>query len=289
MSPVMGWLPWKIALAAAIPLLVMGVLWRPAGRHGRTAAEFAREAALVLGLYGLWTLAGRLSLMHVDGAMSRGMSIWRLEGELGLPSEAGVQRLFLGHDLLVRAFNQYYEWVHVPALIVFLIWLFLRHRDRYPTWRTSLAVLTGVCLVIQLVPVAPPRMFGGLGFVDTGNAFGESVYGPLGSPGPAQLAAVPSLHVGWAVLIGWSVVTVSSHPWRWWALAHPLLTTVVVVVTANHWWLDGIVAIGLLVAIRIAMPYAYALARVLRGIPGRSEVAPGAVLMPSESLEPPST
>lgn len=285
----MGWLPWRYAIAAAIPLLVIGVLWRPAGRQWRTATAFAREAALVLGLYALWALLGQLSLVQVDGAMDRGMSIWRLEQDLGLPSEVDVQQLFLGHDLIIRACNQFYALAHVPALIVFLIWLFLRHRDRYPTWRTSLALLTGACLLIQFVPVAPPRMFGGLGFVDTANTFGESVYGPLGSPGPAQLSAMPSLHVGWAVLISWAVVIVSSSRWRWWVLAHPIVTILVVVVTANHWWLDGIVAIGLLVAIRVAIPSAHALARATRGALRPSEVAPGAALMAGETLEPPGT
>jgi hypothetical protein len=247
----MGWLLWKDALVAATLLLLVGVLWRPAGARARNAAALAREAALVLGLYALWNFAGQLSLMHLDGAMSRGEAIWRLEASLGLPSEADVQGLLLGHDLLIRACNLLYAWVHVPALIVFLIWLFLRHRDRYPSWRASLALLTVACFLIQLVPVAPPRMFEHLGFIDTGTEFGQSVYPALGAPGPGQLSAMPSLHIGWAVLIGWAVVAVSSHPWRWWALAHPVLTFAIVVLTANHWWLDGIVAVALLVVIRI--------------------------------------
>ena len=285
----MGWLPWKHAIAAAIPLLVIGLAWRPAGRRWRAIAAFCREAALVLGLYALWALLGQLSLMQVDGAMDRGLAIWHFEQDIGLPSEVDMQKLILGHDLVVRACNQFYALVHVPALIVFLVWLFFRHRDRYPTWRTSLALLTAACLLIQFVPVAPPRLFRGLGFVDTANAFGESVYGPLGSPGPAQLSAMPSVHVGWAVLIGWAVVSVSSSRWRWWVLAHPVVTILVVVVTANHWWLDGIVAIAILVAIRAAIPAAHALGRTVRGDLRPTEATSGAALMTSEALEPPGT
>jgi hypothetical protein len=285
----MGWLPWKHAIAAAIPLLVIGLAWHPAGRRWRAIAAFCREAALVLGLYALWALLGQLSLMQVDGAMDRGLAIWHFEQDIGLPSEVDMQKLILGHDLVVRACNQFYALVHVPALIVFLVWLFFRHRDRYPTWRTSLALLTAACLLIQFVPVAPPRLFRGLGFVDTANAFGESVYGPLGSPGPAQLSAMPSVHVGWAVLIGWAVVGVSSSRWRWWVLAHPVVTILVVVVTANHWWLDGIVAIAILVAIRAAIPAAHALGRTVRGDLRPTEAASGAALMTGEALEPPGT
>ncbi len=63
--------------------------------------------------------------------------------------------------------------------------LFLRHRDHYPTWRTSLALLTLACVVIQLVPTAPPRLFPELGILDTGRLYGDSVYGALQDPGPA--------------------------------------------------------------------------------------------------------
>ena len=285
----MGWLPWRDAIAAAIALLAIGVAWRPAGRRRRALAAFAREAALVLGLYALWALLGQLSLMQVDGAMDRGLAIWHFEQDVGLPSEVDMQKVILGHDLIVRACNQFYALVHVPALIVFLIWLFFRHRDRYPTWRTSLALLTGACFLIQLVPVAPPRMFGDLGFVDTANAFGESVYGPLGSPGPAQLSAMPSVHVGWAVLIGWAVMSVTTSRWRWWVLAHPVVTILVVVVTANHWWLDGVVAIAILAAIRAAVPATHALARIVRGALRPAKVAPGAALASARPLEPPAT
>jgi hypothetical protein len=58
---------------------------------------------------------------------------------------------------------------------------------------------------------------------------------------------MPSVHVGWAVLIAWAVIKVSPSPWRWWIVLHPILTTWFVVATANHFWLDGVVAIALLV------------------------------------------
>jgi PAP2 superfamily len=87
-----------------------------------------------------------------------------------------------------------------------------------------------------------------LGFVDTGRLYGQSVYTQLGRGASDQLSAMPSVHIGWAVLVGLVVVTVSTSRWRWLVLAHPILTAVVVVVTANHWWLDGVVAVALLAA-----------------------------------------
>ena len=70
--------------------------------------------------------------------------------------------------------------------------------------------------------------------------YGQSVY----SNGFAvdQLSAMPSVHVAWAVVVGWYAVQVSTSRWRWIAVGHTAATVFCVVATANHWWLDGIVA-----------------------------------------------
>jgi hypothetical protein len=83
-----------------------------------------------------------------------------------------------------------------------------------------------------------------------------------------QLSAMPSIHVGWAVLVAMVVVATARSRWRWLALAYPALTTLAVVVTANHFWLDGIAAAALLalaiVAQRAAGPAYRALAGAAR-------------------------
>ena len=90
-------------------------------------------------------------------------------------------------------------------------------------------------------------MFDDLGFVDTAVRYGQSVYGAVGSGFADQLSAMPSVHVGWAVLIAAYVIKISPSPWRWLVLVHTTLTILIVTVTANHWWLDGIVAVMLFV------------------------------------------
>jgi len=243
-------------MLAAIGLSLCSVVLRPGRDAGDdptlrirgAVAPFAREIALVLGLYSLWRIAGQLSVVHTQGAERRGLDIWHLEQALHLPSELTLQRAVLPHAWLVQVANVYYAVVHVPALIAMLVWLFVRHRDRYPAVRNALALLTGACLLIQLVPVMPPRLVPSLGFVDTGHFYGQSVYTQLGRGASDQLSAMPSVHVGWAVLVGLVVITASTSRWRWLVLAHPIATALVVVVTANHWWLDGIVAVGLLAA-----------------------------------------
>lgn len=241
------WLPWQPAVLAALALVALVVATR--GWPSSLVAvgrAFAGEIALVLGLYALWQIAGQLSVMRVDGAMARGTSLWNVERTLHLPSELSLQQVLLDHPLLIQLCNGYYAIAHVPAVIAVLIWAFVWHRDRYPQLRNVLALLTGACLLIQLVPVAPPRLLPGLGFVDSGHLYGQSVYTAVGTGVSDQLSAMPSVHIGWAVLVAVAVVLIGTSPWRWLVVAHPVLTFVVVAATGNHWWLDGVGAIVVL-------------------------------------------
>jgi hypothetical protein len=176
------------------------------------------------------------------------MWVWRVERDLYWPSEAWLQRLILHNRLLVETSNIFYAGVHVPALGVFLVWLFVRHRSRFAHYRDALAVLTLLCLLAYLVPVAPPRLLPKLGMVDTGLLYHQSVYGRPGTGIADQLSAMPSVHMAWSLFIAVTVIQVSRSRWRWLIVAHPILTMLVVVVTANHFWLDGVAAAGLLVA-----------------------------------------
>lgn len=238
-------LSWQQAAVLGAALAALAVVLRyGGGERMRRLAPFAAESCLIAALYALWQLAGELAVTATDGAFARGRWIERIEGDWHLPAESSVQHLILGHPLLTQAANLYYATMHFSVLFVFLLWLFVRHRERYPAIRTTLALTTLVCLLVQLIPVAPPRLLGG--YVDTAEQYGQSVYS-LGL-GADQFSAMPSVHVAWAVLIGWYAVRVGRGRWRWLALAHPVLTGFVVVATANHFWLDGIVAVAVLAA-----------------------------------------
>lgn len=241
------WLPWDIALVLAGVLFGIGWATRSSSLPGwLSAASF--EASLVAVLYASWQIAGRWSLGYVDGATERAEWLWEVERAVHLPSEQWIQSLILPHSWLVKASNIYYGGAHVPLMGVFLVWLFFAHRDRYPRWRRVLALTTAGCLVIQLLPVAPPRFIDSTGMLDTGVAFGQSVYAAMGSSNAGQLQAMPSIHVAWAVLIAAAVWTESPSRWRFLGPLHGIMTMVVVVITANHFWADGIVAVVVLVA-----------------------------------------
>lgn len=240
------WVPWPYTMVAAVVLVAATWLARPRSRVATAIRPFALEAALVCTLYSLWRIAGKISVRHVDGAQDRALAIVDLQRWLHLPNELGWQQAILDHPLLVQFANLYYAIVHVPAVIIVLLWLFVRHRDDYPPIRNVLALLTGACLLIQLVAVMPPRFLPQLGFVDTAHQFGQSVYPQLGTGANNQMSAMPSLHVGWAVLVAFAAIVASRSRWRWLVIAHPALTVWAVVVTANHWWMDGIVAAAIL-------------------------------------------
>ncbi|MGI8880050.1 MAG: phosphatase PAP2 family protein [Jatrophihabitans sp.] len=216
----------------------------PTSRRVRALAPFGHEAGIIAVLYSLWMLAATLAENRTSGAFQRGRWIHRTERTWHLPSEKTLQDGLLHHRLLAESANLYYATMHFTALFVFLLWLFIRHRDRYKAVRTTVAIFTALSLLIQFIPVAPPRLLPEFGYVDVAQRFGQSVY-TLGAVSADQLSAMPSVHVGWAVLIGAAIVLISTSPWRWLFLLHPVMTVYVVTATANHWWADGIVSAAL--------------------------------------------
>lgn len=236
-------LSWRQAGAAATGLIVTSVALR-ATRKERLAkiAVFTQESGLILALFALWQLAGSLAGVSPDGALARSRWIWHFERVVHLPSETSMQQVILPHPLVVQFFNLYYDSLHFPVLVATLVWLFVRHRDKYKRLRTTLVLLTGSCLLVQLMPVAPPRMLPETGMVDTAIRYHQSVYSSAAGFDPDQLSAMPSVHVGWAILVAVAVIGTLRSRWRWLALLYPVMTTLAVIVTANHFWLDGIVA-----------------------------------------------
>ncbi len=221
---------------------------RPAVARRPGVRRLSLEVALVGVLLVLYREGRHLAAGHVETAEHNARRVWHVERWLHLPPEGAVQHLLLHHPALVRLADRYYVSVHFPITVAFLLWLWFRHHDSYSRVRLTLAITTGIALVFTvLVPLAPPRLFGGDGLVDTMQVFGPSAYNANTTVGLAnQYAAMPSLHVAWAVLVGVTVVGVSTRRWRWVALAHPVLTTLVVVATANHYWSDGIVGLAIL-------------------------------------------
>jgi hypothetical protein len=210
--------------------------------------QVLREVLLLGSMFGVYSIGRIYAAKHSASAFDNAHRLIGWEHSLGLPNEADLQHAFLQIPHAAQAANSFYAWVHFPLTAAVLIWLSVRRPAAYKGVRSTLMALTGLALVGHTVfPLAPPRMLPDLGFVDTGIKFGQSVYGPTSDSGMAnQFAAMPSLHVGWAVLVAIAMITVTRSRWRWLWVVHPVLTFSVVVLTANHYWLDGLVAVALL-------------------------------------------
>ena len=208
----------------------------------------------MLGLYAAWQYIGALSLGGLEQADAAGLWLADLEAMLGWPSEASIQQMVLGSDQLIYVADVYYTSLHIPVFVVTLIWVLLFRRESWAFARTTVVILTGMCLAIQFVPVAPPRLLPILGIVDTAKENGRSVYGLVA--GANEYAAMPSVHIAWAAAVALIIIVAARSPWRWLALIYPAVTLWVVVVTGNHFIIDGVASVLLLgVAVGITMMF----------------------------------
>jgi hypothetical protein len=216
-----------------------------------------RELLLVAGLFLVYKFGRQLATGHTGEAFHNAQRVWDFERAVHLPGEGAVQSLLLHGDGLVHVANTYYAAVHFPATVAFLVWLYLRRPAHYVWARRILAAVTAAALVLHLLfPLAPPRMLAATGLVDTARVYGPSVYGnPATDSLSNQFAAMPSLHFGWALMVAIGLIVATRSRWRLLCLLHPLLTLLVIVGTANHYWLDAIVATALLgLALAVILP-----------------------------------
>ncbi|CAL9429721.1 hypothetical protein SUDANB58_02022 [Streptomyces sp. enrichment culture] len=253
------------------------------------------ELPLIVLVYACYS-AGRLLVGgDVADAVGHGLAILRVEQALRLDAEHPLNRLFTREPWLGVPADFWYASLHYLVTPAILVWVFRSRTAHYRAARTWLMTSTFIGLIgFTLLPTCPPRLLGaGHGFVDTMAHY--SAYGWWGGEASAprglggmtnQYAAMPSLHVGWAL---WCGVVL----WRYGGtraakaagVVYPLVTTVVVMGTANHYLLDAVagaavMGLGLLLAPRVTRcadrARAWATARVAPG----ASTAPGTKATP---------
>ncbi|MFE7551463.1 phosphatase PAP2 family protein [Streptomyces gardneri] len=221
----------------------------PEGREAAARPPLLREFVLVTALFLVYKFGRLVANGHEARAFRNADRVWDAERALHLPGEGTVQQLLMHGEPLIRAANTYYAAVHFPATIAFLGWLYWRRPAHYVWSRRVLALLTGAALALHLLmPLAPPRMLAATGLVDTARVYGPSVYGatPEADSMANQFAAMPSLHFGWALMVAIGLIAATRSRRRVLWLLHPLLTLLVIVGTANHYWFDALAAVVLL-------------------------------------------
>lgn len=225
---------------------------------GRRLPHGWRDLLLQLGLFffayqGYQVVRG---LVDTKAALAfeNAATIVEIERGIGTFFEPGLQAALIDDAWLIEIANWLYVNTHFVITTTFLAWLYLFRNEHFPFVRNMFMVAMGIALAgYALFPTAPPRMLPGEGFVDTLASFtGVEQDSNAVSLLVNKYAAVPSMHIGFALMIaGTGVSIVANRAGRVvWAL-YPLLVFAVVVVTANHFWLDA--AAGALVALAAAL------------------------------------
>jgi hypothetical protein len=194
---------------------------------------------------------------RIGVAFAHADEVLRIERALGIDWGLQAQDLILGHDALIAATNWVYVYGHWPVIAGSAVFLWLSRRDRYVLLRNAMIVSGLVGFVFfALYPVAPPRL-AQPGIVDTVTLY-SSGYRALQPPALTnQYAALPSLHAGWNLLVGIVLFQAARHvAVRAFAVAMPMAMAFAVVATGNHFVLDVIVGVAVVLA-------AYTLVRLL--------------------------
>jgi hypothetical protein len=197
--------------------------------------------------------------------------LWSLEHRLGLAVEHGINHGVNSVTWLIVGMNYYYATLHFAITIGVLVWLYVRHPGRYGPARLVLFTTTWLALVgFWLFPLAPPRLMVGEGFIDTvrvHDTWGSMSQGSM-SEVSNQYAAMPSMHIGWSLWCGITLVTLARPLWARIAGAlYPVFTFTVIIATGNHFWLDAVggalcLALGYTLAYAMYGRWVYRLPRV---------------------------
>ncbi len=220
---------------------------------GVRAASAARtrwwvEALVVVWLCWVYDAINNLAPLRVHAALAHGWGVLRLERSLGLDPELALNRWLAGHHTLGLLLSDYYDNAHFVVTLGLLGWLWYRRADIYRPLRNTLVAINVLGLaVFWLYPTAPPRLLAGSGFDDvvaSTGALGGWHTGPLAAAAN-QFAALPSLHMAWAV---WCSLVMWSLTERLWvrvvAVLYPCVTCVAVLATGNHYLLDVLAGVA---------------------------------------------
>jgi hypothetical protein len=189
-------------------------------------------------------------------ADAHGRAIFDLEQRLHLDVERVLNSSLAPHHVLATLANYEYAWTYILSALALIAWTTVRRPDLWPLTRDSFVVMNLIAFAtFWLYPVTPPRLLPGLGFVDTvsrGQTVGSWGSGLVDSAN--QLAAMPSLHVGWALWVSVVLARITARrSVQVISALHVALTAYVIMATANHYLLDAVaVVVPVAVGVKLA-------------------------------------
>jgi len=212
-------------------------LWRAIRHYG------IYEAVVVVVAFLIYFTVRSLVVGRAGEAMVRAFNLIELEQQLHIYWELRMQAWILDSYWAIKAMNWIYFWGHMPLVALLAVWLFVFHRHAYYRTRNAFLASGAIGVVIYwMYPVAPPRLVPFAGFIDTMAAFDRFGYNAQETQAFVNpFAAVPSLHFGWALLLGAVVAWVGRHPLALaFGIAWPVAMFFAVVMTGNHFILDAV-------------------------------------------------
>ena len=215
-----------------------GWLRLPQGR-----VDAARQVGIWVAVDAFYELVRGLTEGSDATALANGRAVVEIQQATGTFFEVELQQALLPHEWLIHAANLFYMNAHLLVCTAFLVWLYLRRNESFYFVRNMfIAGMALACVVHAILPTAPPRLLTQDGFVGTIQQFAH-VNQDSGAIGALvnKYAAVPSMHIGFALIVGITAGVLARRGWVKVAFAcYPLVMLFVVVVTANHFWLDGL-------------------------------------------------
>jgi len=206
------------------------------------------EVGLIAGIYLLSELSRGIAAGGAEAAQRHAADVVDLERHLHVFAEGSIQRAVHHVALLPGALGYAYLTLHLAGTGAVLLWVHKRHRHAYPRLRNTLALANGIAVIgYWLFPTAPPRL-AGVGIGDTvSHATSINLTSNAISAFYNPYAAVPSMHIGFSLLVGFTVYRLASRRIvRLAGAAYPAFVLLVIVATGNHFFLDA--AAGALVA-----------------------------------------
>ncbi len=244
------------------------------------ARDGIAECGLMVALFLAYYVTRGVAAGKEAIAFGHAREVMHIEQKLGLFREIALQTQLLTEPTVVRLLNFVYAYTHLAVLIIFAIWVYAFHQKRYSEIRNTFLAILGTGLAIYILfPLAPPRFFPYTGFVDTlqmysGINYDQQSIAMLYNP----FAAMPSLHVGFALFSGIGIIKVGRRKIHWVVgIGYPLLMATAVVGTANHYILDVIVGSFITIMAYILVP------RLTRRVKARRQQAKSLVSSPASS------
>jgi uncharacterized membrane protein YkvA (DUF1232 family) len=200
------------------------------------------EVLVIVWLCWLYDEINNLSPLRLHTALAHGSSLLHFENIWHLNPERSINAWAALHSAIALPMADFYDTAHFVVTLGLVVLLWWRYPHLYRPLRNTLVLINVVgFLVFWAYPLAPPRMLASAGFVDVvavTHAWGSWRSGVVASQAN-ELAAMPSLHIAWAC---WSSLAVwrmlPGRRWRAVVVVYPIMTALIVMATANHYFLD---------------------------------------------------